>query len=216
MRLVNLYVQRHGHKFRIASHMFSDIEQDIFVKLIRPAKNDGTTYLQRYDPARNSFDGYISGLVFNYFCRLHRARRRPSEDAVSLDMLVEMNLDPPCEAQDGGEGTDATIERIAAQLELDFPYSSGVLFRKPFAVPVTPIGVVRVDDDFVETAEIGVLWRSPANIFRLLALDMDQESISRALQVSKGWISKQTNRIRTHPAVRDWALEMGLRSLDDA
>ncbi|MBX4216053.1 hypothetical protein KW797_03830 [Candidatus Parcubacteria bacterium] len=205
-------VRRNCIRFRINSE--SDICQDIYAKLLTPSPSVKTTYLQRFDATKNSIEGFLSRFIFNYFCRVYSRHIHPVESAQSLDKVL-----PALENHEAFSYTpqifhdSAKVSKIYEQLASFYPFSSGVLLKKPFSIPPVVVQVVQASHPVQPSDDEELLWRSVANIFRLLFEGFSQEEVAVAMVVSRGWISKKVQLIRNLPEVTQWAGEFGISAL---
>lgn len=193
LKILDKYVGVYSSKFRYVKDR-GEIYQDLVVELLR------TDYLARFDSSKNSKAGFISRFTYNYFCKLFKVKGYAVNRATSFeDMVVEFvdnskpDLDPI---------SIRSLEKVAVFLDDEFPFTSGVRYKEVMYIEVVYAG---------EEANTGetIVWRSMSNIFRLTAMDFLQDEIAQVFRVSKGWISKQVDRIRSVEEVRNWAREQG-------
>jgi hypothetical protein len=208
LQLVTKLVHRNCLKFKMLFQE-EDIRQDVLVKLLTPSPSVGTTYLERFDATQNSLEGFISRLVFNYFCRLYSRARHPVELAEPIDLaLLGGKADSFSTAP--VERDEACAAAIIAELDYLYPCSSGVLLRRPFSLPPAILRIVAVANPPDPSPDEELLWRSVSNIFRLMLDGFSQEEVATAMAVSKGWVSKQVHKIRCLEEVASWASDLGL------
>jgi len=191
--ILQKYVGIYCSKFKYGSDK-EEIYQELVVELLR------TDYLSRFDDEKNTKSGFISRFTYHYFCKLFKIRNYAVNRAVSIDeMVMEMPERPGSEMR---ISPTPALEKIALHLDEEFPHTSGVRYKDSNFIEVVYVG------EEAEEGEI-IIWRSMSNIFRLTAMGFLQDEIARVFKVSKGWISKQVDRIRSVEVVREWAKQEG-------
>lgn len=201
-------MRRNVAKFRV-SLSEDDVAQDIFVKLLTPSKRVGTTYLERFDSDKNTMEGFLSLMIYHHFCRLYGRATHVVEQAKPLDDVMITCTDTAIQHKFVFHDS-AVTQRIYEELLDAYPFTSGVVYAKPFSLPMKIVRVVNISDSPTVEEDFEILWRSVANIFLLLMKGCSQEEIANAMGTSKGWISKQVHRIRVLGSVRSWAAEFGI------
>ena len=194
LEILQKYVGIYCSKFKYGSDK-EEIYQELVVELLR------TDYLSRFDSEKNTKSGFISRFTYHYFCKLFKIRNYAVNRATSIeDMVMELPEKPGTEMR---ISSTPALEKIALFLDEEFPHTSGVRYKD-----AERIETVYVGEEAEEEGEI-IVWRSMSNIFRLTAMGFLQDEIARVFNVSKGWISKQVDRIRSVEMVREWAKSEG-------
>lgn len=191
LEILRKYVNVYTSRFRFLRDK-EDIYQDLVGELLR------TNYLSRFDPSQNSKSGYISRFVYNFCCKKYKLNTYKVNQASSLeDDPTEVHVSTPKSID---FNSIQPLEAMASILDEELPPTSGIKYD-------TVTGESKGVAYFGELAEEGefIVWRSSANIFRLLAMNFFQEEIAQVLDVSKGWISKKVKRIRDVSEIKDWA-----------
>jgi len=193
LELLQKYVGIYCSKFKYGRDK-EEIYQELIVELLR------TNYLSRFNEEKNTKAGFISRFTYHYFCKLFKIRNYAVNRALSID---DMTMEMP-ERTDSEMRISPTpsLEKIALYLDEEFPHTSGVRYKEADFIEVVYVG------EEAEEGEI-IIWRSMSNIFRLTAMGFLQDEIARVFKVSKGWISKQVDRIRSVEVVRKWAKSEG-------
>lgn len=206
MLKVDKLVRRNCIKFKFMG-MEDDLKQEIYVKLLTKSDRVGTSYIERFDPALNSLEGYLSRFIYNFFCRVHARSRYVVERAKPISEVFDLG-EPPVAFSDMNTAMNA--EKVYLILDERFPYTSGVVCFTPLEIPVKFSKVVQKGD--IVSLEEGqvIVWRSVANIFCFMLSGMTQEEVASIMDVSKGWISKQVNKIREQVEIHEWAKEFGM------
>lgn len=204
--LVEKLVHRNCIKFRTLERE-EDIRQEIFVRILSPSPSVKTTYLERFNPSKNSLEGFLSRLIYNYFCRIYTRGQYAVERAKSIDELFDVG-ERSYDLQAVSSKVDA--EKVFKSLEEKYPYTSGVMIRPPLKIPPDVVSVVKREDNPKAVNGDRILWRSVANIFTLILSGMSQEEVATVMLVSKGWVSKQVHKIRQQEDISAWASELGI------
>jgi len=193
LEILQKYVGIYCSKFKYGADR-EEIYQELVVELLR------TNYLSRFDPEKNTKSGFISRFTYHYFCKLFKIRNYAVNRASSIeDMVLELPEKPGTEMR---ISPTPALEKIALFLDEEFPHTSGVRYKDAERIETVYVG------EEAEEGEI-IVWRSMSNIFRLTAMGFLQDEIARVFNVSKGWISKQVDRIRSVEMVREWAKSEG-------
>ena len=204
LMLVAKLVKTHCRKFRVTE--IEDQEHEIICALLRK------DYLGAFDPAKGSKSSYLNRFIYNHFCDEYKRKKREKQVFINLhteDMefgLADTTpLFEPCLLRE--------MEAIAVQLRAEQCPMSGVLFAVDWQV--YQIGLVqRLSWPEAEEGEY-ILWRSYANVWRLLCLGFQQIEIAQLLSLSKGRLSHWVDDIRGYPYVQEFQKYLLERALRD-
>lgn len=198
--LVNFYY----FKF-VLKEPFNDVFNDLVYSIMR------SKYLERYDGSR-PIHNYLSGFVYNHFCKVYKKESYVVSRAESLDQ--EMFEDSDTVLSDRIEiahnfDCDSNLEvaNIIKILDSHFYYSTFVSFDKNLRFE----GVFDISSRQEFDATHCVFPRSASVVFLLLFKGLSQTDIKQVLRVSKSWVSKTVTAISEVPEIREYAIQSGYR-----
>jgi len=195
------------YKFNI-KEPFDDIFQEVIFRLLK------TKYLDRYDSSK-PLHNFLSGFIFNFFCKVYKKENYVVNKALSLDKNLGSsssesyclaNFIPSSDVEE--EDTQVLLETIMTRLESIFPFSSFVVYNEELFY----VGAYKKPfyEKFFNTENI-IFTRSHATVFNFLYLGMSQVEIKDFLKVSKSWVSKIVTSISELKEVRELAQIYGFQ-----
>mgnify|MGYP001771211075 CR=1 FL=1 len=173
-----------------------------------------TKYIERYDNSR-PIHNYLSGFIYNYFCKLYKregysvskaqALEQPLTDEEGFTLLSTIEAEVDYDPDDSME-----VEHIAKLLGRKFPYHTYLVYDCNLRIH----GIFTVLDKVSFDSSYFIIPRSAEQVFRLLYMGLSQTDIKSLLLVSKSWTSKIVSRIISLKELRDFARSKGFRIKD--
>lgn len=198
--LVNFYY----FKF-VLKEPFNDVFNDLVYSLMK------SKYLERYDGSR-PIHNYLSGFVYNHFCKVYKKESYVVSRAESLDQELFLDSDTTLGELievESYQDSDSKLEmeNIVKILDSHFFYSTFVSFDKNLRFE----GIFDASERNNFDDSHFVLPRSHSVVFTLLFKGLSQTDIKQVLRVSKSWVSKTVTAISEVPEMRDLAVSCGYR-----
>jgi predicted XRE-type DNA-binding protein len=203
---VDHLVKFYSSKFFIRKTQREDILQDVYLKLLTSG------YLKRYDGSR-PLHNYLSGFVYNHFCKVYKVENYDVEKAASIYNPVAgtdnlMLLDTLEDVQDEDVSFYMYISNIHKLLLKKFGFSSFVLYNRELVY----LGKFSYEafENFESLDDTLIFTRSPAQVFSFIMAGMSQADIKEILLVSKSWVSKIVKRISELEELQEFAESKGV------
>jgi len=194
------------YKFNV-KEPFDDVYHNVVLQIIT------TKYLERFNPEIRPLHNYLSGYIYNYFCKVYKKEGYAVNQARSLeDSLVPDGdsftlLSTIASEEDVDEDASMEIEFIIKCLDEKFPYFTYLVYNSNLRVE----GIFSVVEDVSFDETFLIVPRSAAQVFKLLYLGFNQTEIKNLLLVSKSWTSKVVSRIVSLEELRDFAKNKGFK-----
>lgn len=172
-----------------------------------------TKYLERFNPSIRPLHNYLSGYIYNYFCKVYKKEGYAVNQARSLEesLVPEGDTFTLLSTIDSSEDVDVDasmeIEYIIKCLDKKFPYFTYLVYNSNLRIE----GIYTVGEDVSFDTSYYVIPRSAAQVFKLLYLGFNQTEIKNLLLVSKSWTSKVVSRIVSLEELRDFAKNKGFK-----
>lgn len=191
------------NKFNVKEPV-EDIFADIYVNLAK------YKYIERWDRKR-PFHNYLSGFVYNHFCKLFKkegyavSRADHLEDYLYVDSQATLQSRIPAVAE-GDSDLEIAIKELIKQYQQKEKFLSYVLYDENlFCLGVYETRIRKVREDDI------ILKRSTSQVLELAYKGLSQTEIKRVLQVSKSWVSKSMGEISSDPEFIALARDFGIK-----
>lgn len=183
---------------------FEDVYHDLVYQIIH------YDYLSRFDNTK-PLHNYLSGFVYNHFCKLHTREHYKVSQALSLDKELSgtehYTISDFVQAEERDPDMDMEIEFLAAHLNSYLGFSSFVVYSDSLKYKGA-YSIIYYDTLSSDPNNI-LFERSAAVVFKFLYLGMSQSEIKDILKVSKSWVSKIVKRISEVPEIRKFGASRG-------
>lgn len=181
-----------------------DVFQDVVLQLMV------TKYMDRYDGSR-PIHNYLSGFIYNFFCKVYRKEHYAVNQAQSLDKDInpafsDFSLANILESDSERDmDSDLLLETIRKNLERQYPFSSFVVYTSEKNLRY--VGAFKKPEypKYFNKAQFITLTRSHSTVFHYLGVGLTQVEIKDLLHVSKSWVSKIVTSIAEVEEVKDFA-----------
>lgn len=180
-----------------------DIFHDIILKMYDSA------YLSRYDVQR-SLHNYLSGFVYNHFCKVYKREAYPVSRAISMSKdSTDADVKDVCrslKADSVDHEQQQDVSKLYEDLKTTSTFSSFVVYTSNSEY----VGAFDINkyERYISNPDNVIFTRSTATVFYLLYMGFSQTEIKEILDVSKSWVSQTIHKISLISDVVEFARAM--------